>query len=276
MARGSLASDAVLKLLQPFVITSANCGGSDLSALDPEVRDIFTKSDLFKDPERLNVFAFVLDHNGQLVHQFHGLPGGRGRARSDYAVELARAIARLKLPEEQRAKKNTDLPGLPDLPKSASGTPAGVRLFLRQETSRLPLVEVVSMKADQWQPLALPTGAKDVDAELLKDWLVWLYPAAIRAVDEAKRFQTFSGKLKLEPAGADKDGRYAVLRGEVRLAKGNDKESAFEGKLQLVLTYGSEATGVRSVRGVVEGDYIYRMGGTQRIAMQAAIESRPE
>lgn len=265
-----------MKLLHPFVVTSVNCG-PDLSVLEPEVREIFSKSELLKDPKHTNVYGFVLDRQGQLVHQFHGLPGTGGTlARSEYQVELAKAIAKLKLPDEMMTKKRPEQFALPDLPKTASGLPAGVRLFLREETRKLPVVEVVPMTADQWRTFALPSQAKEVEAEVLKDWLVWLYPAAIRAADENKRFQHFSGTLKLEPAGADQNGRYALLRGAIRLAKGNDNESTFEGSLQVVLTYPQDEPVVKSVRGIVEGDYLYRTRGTQRMPMKVAIESRPE
>jgi hypothetical protein len=60
------------------------------------------------------------------------------------------------------------------------------------------------------------------------------------------------------------------------LTKGGDKESAFEGTLQAVLTYGLDAPGVKSFRAVVEGDYLYRLRTTQRMPLVAAIESRPE
>lgn len=277
MARSSLASESVRKLLAPFIITSANCG-EDVSTLEPEVREIYTGSELFQDANRLNTFAFVLDHQGRLVHQFHGVPGGArgGVARSDYRAELTAALAKLALPEELTATKPQGLSALPDLPKTTSRMPAGVRLFLRAEARNLPVVEVVPMMPDQWQPLAFPAQAKEVEADSLKDWLGWLYPAAIRAADEAKRFQTFSGKLTLQPAGGEGDSRYAVLRGAIRLTKGNETESAFEGNLELVLTYRRDAPEVKSVRGIVQGHYVYRVRQTQRIALEAAVESRPE
>src|SRR5262249_3856947 len=81
---------------------------------------------------------------------------------------------------------------------------------------------------------------------------------------------------RLEPAGTDKGNRYALLRGEIRLAKGNDKESAFEGTLQLVVTYRLDGPEVRSVRGVIEGDFVYRTQGGKRLPLRAAIESRPD
>jgi hypothetical protein len=81
--------------------------------------------------------------------------------------------------------------------------------------------------------------------------------------------------LTLEPAGSDRNARYALLRGNVRLAKGGDAESAFEGELEGLLTYRREAAEVVSVRGVVEGTYLYRMRGTSREKLSVAIESRP-
>jgi len=134
----------------------------------------------------------------------------------------------------------------------------------------------VSMKPDEWRPFAYSPQGKDVEVELLKRWLVWLYPAGIRAADEKKPFQKFSGTLKLEPAGSDDKFRYALLRGKVRLAKGADMESAFEGQLEVVFTYRSDAAEVKSVRGVVEGTYLYRTRATNPQKLRVAIESRPE
>jgi hypothetical protein len=132
------------------------------------------------------------------------------------------------------------------------------------------------MKPEDWKPLAFPTKGKEIDAELLRNWLVWIYPAGIRAADEKKPFQKFSGTLRLEPAGSDEKFRYALLRGQVQLTKGSDTESAFDGQLEAVLTYRPDAAEVQSVRGVVEGSYLYRMRGTSREKLRVAIESRPE
>jgi hypothetical protein len=272
-------------LLRPFVITAAHSGKEDLADLEPEAREIFTKSDLSKDPNRFNVFMFVLDPQGRVVHEFHGLPGGRRSAvpgRSDHEAEIQKARAKLKLPEAKPQKADEPPKGLPDLKALGSGAPAGVRLFIRQDEpgnsvfSRLPVVEVVPMKADDWKPLAFAAKGKEIEAEALKSWLVWLYPAGIRAADEQKRFQKFSGTLTLEPAGSDDKSRYALLRGKVRLEKGSDAESAFEGELEAVLTYRQDGGEVQAVRGVVEGTYLYRTRGTSREKLRVAIESRPE
>jgi hypothetical protein len=227
---------------------------------------------------------FVLDPQGRVVHEFHGLPaGGRpGPGRSDHLAEIRKARALLKLADAKAPRPEGPPKGLPDLKASAPGKLAGVRLFLRQDdpsnsvVSKLPVVEVVSMKPDDWKALAFDPKGKEIDAEVLKDWLVRLYPAGIRAADEKKPFRKFSGTLKLEPAGSDDTFRYAVLRGKVLLAKGDDTESAFEGQIEVVLTYPKDVAEVRSVRGVVEGTYLYRTRGTSREKLRVAIESRPE
>ena len=273
----------MVDLLKPFLLTAAHSGKADLGDLEPSVREIFTKSDLSKDPKRFNVFVFVLDPQGRVVHEFHGLPGGRTATpgRSDHQTEIQKARAQLKLPQDKPHKAEGPPKALPDLKAVASEGPAGVRLFIRQDDpsnsifSKLPVVEVVSMKPDDWKPLAFAPKGKEIEAEVLNSWLVWLYPAGIRAADEKKPFQKFSGTLKLEPAGSDDKFRYALLRGKVVLAKGSDTESAFEGQLELVLTYRPDAAEVQSVRGVVEGTYLYRTRGTSREKLRVAIESRP-
>jgi hypothetical protein len=265
-------------------LTTGHSGRADLGDLEPAVREVFTNSSLSKDPQRFNVFMFVLDPQGRVIHEFHGLPGGRKTAapgRSDHQVEIQKARARLKLPQAT-PKVEGQLKGLPDLKPLASTAPAGVRLFLRQDDrgnaifSKLPVVEVVSMKPDDWKPLALAPKGKAIEAAVVKSWLVWLYPAGIRAADEKKSFQKFSGTLRLEPAGSDDRFRYALLRGKVMLAKGGDTESAFEGQLEAVLKYRPDAADVQSVRGVVEGTYLYRTRGTSREKLRVAIESRPK
>ena len=270
-----------MDLLKPFLVTAAHSGKDDLGDLEPAVREVFTKSELSKDPQRFNVFMFVLDAKGQVVHEFHGLPGS-GPGRSDHRAEIQKARDKLTLPEAKPDKAEGPPQGLPDLKGAAPGAPAGVRLFIRQDDpgnsifSKLPVVEVVSMKPDDWKPLAFSPNNKEIAAEVLKSWLVWLYPAGIRAADEKKPFQKFGGTLKLEPTGSDGKFRYALLRGKLTLAKGSDTESAFEGELAAVLTYRLDSPDVQSVRGVVEGTYLYRTRGTNKEKLRVAIESRPE
>ena len=228
---------------------------------------------------------FVLDPQGRVVHEFHGLPAGHRPTtpgRSDHQAEIEKARAQLKLPEAKPHKAEGPPKGLPDLKELALGASAGVSLFIRQDDpsnsvfSKLPVVEVVPTKAADWKPLAFAPKGKDIEAEALKSWLVRLYPAGIRAADEKKPFQKFGGSLKLEPVESDGKFRYALLRGQVLLAKGGDADSAFEGQLEVVLTYRPDAAEVQSVRGVVQGTYLYRTRGTSRQKLRVAIESRPE
>ncbi len=271
----------MVDLLKPFLLIAAHSGKDDLGDLEPAVREVFTQSELSKDPKRFNVFLFVLDAKGRVVHQFHGLPGN-GPGRSDYRDEIKKARALLKLPEAKAGQAEGPPKGLPDLKALRPGALAGVRLFIRQDDpqnsifSKLPVVEVVPMKPDDWKAVAYVPQGKAIEAEVLRGWLVWLYPAGIRAADEKKPFQKFSGTLKLEPAGSDDKFRYALLRGKVVLTKGGDTESAFEGQLEVVLTYRPDTAEVQSVRGVVEGTYLYRTRVTSPQKLRVAIESRPE
>src|SRR5262245_6617514 len=161
MARGSLASPAVVDLLRPLVIVAAHSGREDASDLEPAVREIFTKSELSRDPDRLNVLMFALDPQGRVVHEFHRVPGGRraGPGRSERQAEIEKARAKLKLPEVKPRPAEGPPPGLPDLQARDPVVPAGVRLFIRQDEdgnsvfSKLPVVEVVPMKAGDWKPL---------------------------------------------------------------------------------------------------------------------------
>lgn len=248
------------------------------------MRDLFTQSELFRDPHRLNVFMFALDSQGSVIHEFHGLPAGARAVvpgRSNHEVEIRKAREKLKVEDLQPRQAEGPLKGLPDLAATPSALPAGVRMFIRQDDpsntvfSKMPIVEVVAMTEDEWKPLAYSAIGKEIDADVLKSWLVWFYPAAIRAADEQKRFQKFSGTLMLEPAGSDEKFRHALLRGKVRLSKGNDAESSFEGELEAVLTYRLQTDAVHSVRGVVYGTYLYRTRGTNPQKLRVAIESRP-
>jgi hypothetical protein len=96
------------------------------------------------------------------------------------------------------------------------------------------------------------------------------------AADQSKPFTKITGTLKLEPAGADGQARYALLRGQVHLAKGDETESAFEGTMEAVLSCRLETLQVQAVQGVVQGTYHYRIRGTQEIPLITALESRPE
>src|SRR5262245_14699794 len=133
---------AVVDLLKPFLLVAAHSGKADLGDLEPAVREVFTRSDLSRDPKRFNVFMFALDHQGKVVHEFHGLPGGRKGAtsgRSNHQAEIRKARAQLELPKAKPHRAEGPPKGLPDLKTPGSGAPAGVRLFIRQDDPRNPV-----------------------------------------------------------------------------------------------------------------------------------------
>lgn len=255
----------MLERLRPFIVTS--WGGTG-TAMDPDVKEVFEKSEVAKDA---NVFMFVLDSTGAVVHGFKGLPGGRNPAY--VKDEIGKAVAKIALPD---AKPAAGADGLPDV--KGDGTPAGVRLFVRSDAQgrgKNVIVEALPLKDEERKALRFPGKARELEAETFRAWLVQMYPAGIRTADQSKPFKTIAGTLTLEPSASDGNVRTALLRGPVKLARGDDAESAFEGTLEAVLTYG-DGPEVRSLRGVVEGTYLYRQRGAVEYKMTAAIESRPE
>src|SRR5262245_13559812 len=99
-----------------------------------DVKAVFTKSKLSEDPKHSNVYAFVLDQEGRLVHGYHGR-SGRGDSRSDYKAEIAKGLAKLKLPEGKKPAKERPAV-LPDLKGATPGVPAGVRIFVRLQDAK--------------------------------------------------------------------------------------------------------------------------------------------
>jgi hypothetical protein len=270
---GQLSDPAFVELLRPFVVTSWHGAGE--ASMPDDVKAIFTKSAIVK---RSNVFMFVLDPRGQLVHGFNAVRSGtRGReGELGSKEEIAAALGKLKLSESVAAAVPEHPLVLPDLPGADRGVPAGVRMFVRPEgQGRQLVVEVVPVAVEEWRVLSYPDAAREIDPESIRNWLVQMYPPAIRTVDQKKPFTRITGVLTLTPAGADEESRYALLRGVVHLAKGDETESAFEGTVQMVVTYGRDAADVQSVQGMLKGSYLYRVRGTQPILLTAAIESRP-
>ena len=275
MRGGHLSNPAVVKLLQPFVVTSWH--GSGLSDMPAEVKQVYTGSDVSKES---NVFAFVLNQRGRLVHSFKGLQGRR-KTGSSYEQEITKARSKLNLSEKSLTGVGKHPLKLPDLTESDTGRPAGIRLFVQHERdsirSRVPVIEVVPMTSKLWDALSLPDSdtVKELEAETLRSWLVQMYPAGIRTSDQKQPFRTVTGTLRLKRVASDKQFTYALLFGNVRLSKGKEK-SALEGTLEAVFTYHRGTDKVHSVRGVFEGTYIYRVRRTQRLKLTTAIESRPE
>ncbi len=244
----------MLNTLRRFVMTS--WGGNQTA--DAEAKELFDKSGLGDG----NTFVLFLDSDGKLVHGFRAYATG-GRQATYVQDEIAKGLAKLALPdvEPKPAEKHDDL----KLPDVASG----VRLYIKAGSSIV--VEAVAMGDDARKSLRRPDQPSELDASVLKDWLSQLYPPAIRASEQQKPFTKITGTLALRPAS---DGR-AVLAGDVRAAN-EDGGSAFVGRLEAVLTY--RDAGLRTIRGVVEGSFDYRVRGRKADdrKMAAAIESRPE
>lgn len=211
-------------------------------------------AELFKNVEnRGNVFVLILDSEGKFVH---GFPANPPRRDPEYfRAEIAKA--KVEFPKEHKK-----LGGLPD--------GKGVRLFIRSR-SDLPIVEMAPMK----DVFAYPDADREIDAAELREWFAHFYPPAIRTADQSKPYKTVTGKFKLRAAGADEKTRYAILGGEFRMTKGDDGDSAFEGSLGAVLTYAKDKPEMATLRGAVDGVYLYRQRGEQRIPLAAALESRP-
>jgi len=246
-------------MLKPFIVASWGGAGT---AMDPDVKEVFEKSEVAKDT---NVFMFVLDSTGKLVHGFKGLSGGRN---PNYMKdEIGKGVSKLTIPE---VKQGTGADGLPDVKGP------GVRLFVRSGRGGQAIVEALAMTDDERKALLFPEKAREIEAETLRRWLVQLYPPAIRTADQSKPFRKITGTLKLEPAGSDGKARTALLRGPVKLARGEETESSFEGTFEAILTYPADGAELRSLRGVVEGVYTYRQRGAIEYKMTAALESRPE
>ena len=241
--RGALAAPASLLLLAPFVMaTWHGKGDGDMPA---DVKEIYAASDVAKET---NVYCFALDAKGKLVHGFQALP--KQRDPSHLKDQLVKARGKLTIPDIK--------------PKGSLPDGDGVRLFITaKDRGALPIVEFVPWTKEQIEGLKPADAAREIDPELLRPWLSQLYPPAIRTADQSKPFKTVSGKLSLSAGG--------VLSGEVKLAKGDDAESAFVGTVELGVRW---VDGRPSLRGVIEGNYVYRQRGEQKIPIVAAVESR--
>ncbi|MFP6632124.1 MAG: hypothetical protein VCD16_05785, partial [Planctomycetota bacterium] len=86
------------------------------------------------------------------------------------------------------------------------------------------------------------------------------------------------GELTLEAAGSNGKTRYAILSGQVKLTDEGPGDFSYEGKLEIVLTYGSTQAKVLSLKGVFDGIYPRYSRVQERvrkIPLRAAFESLP-
>lgn len=209
----------------------------------------------------------MLNPAGELVHGFRAYAVGR-RNPTYVDDELQKALAKMDLPPyEAKPAETFDALKLPEV------KPAGVRLYIKP-ASKAVIVEAVAVDAKHRTALSWPAQPGEIDAEVLREWLVQVYPTGIRAAEQQKGYKSVAGKLKLLP---DSKTRQAVLSGSIKL-EGEAGDSRFEGTLRLVLAYGEKSAEVLSLRGFVEGTYHYRVHGRDggEVRIEAALESTPK
>ena len=280
-----------MRTLRPFIAASWH-GHRDEPNLPKPVQEVWRRkfSDRRAKNRQSNVDLAVLDSSGKLVHWFdgfrrmepQGFRGGQKReSLGDYTVrELQIALLGIDLAEIREKKHPLALPQLEE---------PGIRVFVqllddRMRAYRAPVVEAVALEKADWKPLEYPRKKRDVDAGDLKKWLSQVYPPGVmeRTSQRTKLVYQISkveGNLVLEPAGSNGKTRYALLSGKVKLTDEGPGDFSYEGKLELVLTYGRTQSKVLSLRGVFDGIYP-RYSRVQekvrKIPLRAAFESLPE
>ncbi len=198
----------------------------------------------------------------------------------DYtARELQIALLGIDLAEIREKKHPLVLPNVDE---------PGIRVFVqllddRMRAYRAPVVEAVALGKDDWKALEYPRKKRNVDAGDLKKWMSQVYPPGVmeRTSQQTKKVYQISkveGNLTLAPAGSNGKTRYALLSGRVKLTDEGPGDFSYEGKLDIVLTYGSTQTKVVSLKGVFDGIYPRYSRVQERvrkIPLHAAFESLP-
>jgi len=268
--------------MKPYIVTSWGIS----EGRSTEVEELLGILGADKDGRlgNFNAYMAILSPQGKLVYHFDGAQSGvSGRRDPNFrphylAEEFAEGWARLKLaPVDVKKSAGTALT-LPEV--TGSESPAGIRILSRSiadEMGDVTTVRAAAISAEQRKALSLPAEARTVGAELFRSWLELLQLPRVREADANVPFKRISGALTLRPAGADANFRYAVMTGSIALTKEEGQSSAevaFEG----VLTYRPDSAVVHSIRGVFEGEYLYRpgRGQAQPFEITAALESTPE
>lgn len=232
-----------------------------------------------------NVDLAVLSPTGKVVYWFDGFRRphfGRRELLGQYTVrELTQAWDWLS-PDVVSFRKHPLK--IPDLIGSR-----GIRLFVMLGDDRLlayqvPVVETVPLGTRDWAAFAWPDKERFVDADCFKKWLSQIYPPGVmeRTNPRTKKvyqIESVEGKLSITPAGRSRRWRYALAQGQVRLSDEGPDAFSYNGKLEMVLTYPSDDSNLRALRGVYEGLYPrhnQNMGTTRWLRLQAAFESRPD
>jgi hypothetical protein len=238
----------------------------------------------FQGPMQSNVDLAILDPKGELLQFFDAsrpTHRQRGESLAAYTAFEVRLASSLLQVERLAATPKLELP---DLPK---GT--GIRVMVRLMDDRMvacqaPVVEVDPLTEEDWKKLAYPRKERRLEARDLKKWLCQVYPSGVmeRTNQQTKKvYQIASteGTLILTPAGEEGAQRYAILRGKVRFTDEGADGFSYDGKLEIVLTYGADQAEALSLRGTFEGIYPRtdrRQNRTRELALQAIFESRPQ
>lgn len=274
----ALADPTVVGLLEPFLVVS--WAGTDQDEAPSFAVDYLWPDgvDVDNTPDRSNVYVFLLDSRGRVVHTFDPRPlESRGHWDDTYAPhfasELEKGIARLPA-EEVRADARR--PGEEEREDGLS-----VRIFSAIEPEATaafnqPIVETRSLGAGEWDQLSYPRAERRVDASVLEPCLARIYPPGIvfpKESDHASRLVK-NGEhrhLTLVPAGTRGGQRHAVLTGTVELKiPGGGREPSI-GNVEIVLAYDARSSAVRSMRGVFRGWYV-GLGGDS-IPFDAVLET---
>lgn len=240
----SLSQPRVLEALKPYIV--AFWGQANDEPIPADVRPLYEASGYGSS----NVRCFVLDPEGKLVHSFNGFPANAGDptafSKEQYAAyfagEIIRGSARLTPPSVSTT------PAALKLPEPKDGVRLFIRLPNRPDSYGYPVVETVENR-EEWQTLAYPKTARDLEASRLSRWLSLCYPPGVN--EQLEPFQVVRGTLKLQPAGP----RQAILSGKIRLANTETGYELVEGTLEAVLDYPDkpEAETRPQLRGAVEG-----------------------
>ncbi len=280
MRGSSLSSPAVLETLRPFIVVVWN--GRSNEDMPADVREVYYAAG--SPPNHQNIRLFVLDSAGKVIRGFAPFPANdptslgfdQKRMGQYLKGQIDQSTVGLKLPQVAVKKTLT----LPDI--QGTTEPAGVRLFVSFEDNRMhhfrvPVVETVVLLEAERKALRLPAEARTIPAATLRRWLEQYYPPAV--MDGMGGFEKITGTLQLQPAGADAQSRYAILRGDVQFVLDNESATGYQAKLEMVLRYDRTSPELQTVRGIMEADFPRqdRFGRTvETVRMTAAIESRPK
>lgn len=270
MRGSSLANRDVLEALEPFIVVTWS--GKPDSEEAAEIRKIWEDSGIvYLRKKRTNIFCFLLDPKGDLVHAFGAFPNGAINPNAAgptqdakyFLGEIEKGAAKLTIPE---ARPTGEL-RLPDVP-------SGVRVFVRSRArgGDLPIV-VEAVPDEEWKTLPYPESKIPVEATKFEAWLRMIYPPGFN--EQMYGWKKIEGSFTLEPAGEGS----AILRGTVRLATRNtyrkSEEIVQKTTVEAVLRYADGKPS--SLRGVVEGRYPRHddLDGEIVVPVRATVESRP-